>query len=59
MNRREKVKDKLELGALVTIFILSIISLTPNIGADELVHEFKNPSFSGIGDFFSLSLSSS
>tara|TARA_B100001109_G_scaffold251491_1_gene246066 strand:- start:6166 stop:6735 length:570 start_codon:yes stop_codon:yes gene_type:complete len=49
MNRREKVKDKLELGALVTIFILSIISLTPNIGADELVHEFKNPSFSGIG----------
>ena len=49
MNRNEKIRDKLELGTLITIFLLSIISLSPNISADELVHEFKNPSFSGIG----------
>ncbi len=49
MNRNEKIRDKLELGTLITIFLLSIISLSPNISADELVHEFKNPSFSGVG----------
>ena len=47
--KKERIRDKLEIGALISIFLLSIISLSPNINADELVHEFKNPSFSGIG----------
>ena len=46
---KEKLKDKLELGVLVSIFVLSLISLTPSVYADELVHKFKNPSFSGVG----------
>ena len=46
---KEKLKDKLELGVLVSIFIISLVSLTPSVYADELVHKFKNPSFSGVG----------
>ena len=46
---KEKLKDKLELGVLVSIFVLSLVSLTPSVYADELVHKFKNPSFSGVG----------
>ena len=47
--RKEKVKDNLELGVLISIFVVSIISLSPSVQADELVHKFKNPSFSGVG----------
>ena len=46
---KEKLKDKLELGVLVSIFVISLVSLTPSVYADELVHKFKNPSFSGVG----------
>ena len=49
MKRNEKLRDRLELGVLITFFILCIASLSPSISSDELVHEFKNPSFSGIG----------
>ena len=48
MNQ-EEIKDKLEIFALVGIFTLSLLSLTPAVSADEIVHKFKNPSFSGIG----------
>ena len=45
----KNLRDKLELSTLIGIFLLSVLSLTPAATADELVHEFKNPSFSGIG----------
>ena len=47
--RKEKLRDKLELGVLISIFVVSIISLSPSVQADELVHKFKSPSFSGVG----------
>lgn len=47
--RKEKLRDRLELGVLISIFVVSIISLSPSVQADELVHKFKSPSFSGIG----------
>ena len=45
----KNLRDKLEVTTLIGIFVLSVLSLTPNANADELVHEFKNPSFSGVG----------
>ena len=45
----KNLRDKLELSTLIGIFLLSVLSLTPAANADELFHEFKNPSFSGIG----------
>ena len=47
--RKEKLRDRLELGVLISIFVVSIISLSPLVQADELVHKFKSPSFSGVG----------
>ena len=43
------MKERIELGFLVGIFMLSVMALTPNIQAQEIVHKFKNPSFSGVG----------
>jgi len=40
--------DKVEVGLLGTIFIISILAVSPNTNAD-VVHKFKNPSFSGQG----------
>lgn len=40
--------DKVEVGLLGTIFIISILAVSPNMNAD-VVHKFKNPSFSGVG----------
>ena len=48
MKRREKMKERIELGTLVGFFLLSIFAITP-VNAQEIVHKFKNPSFSGIG----------
>ena len=45
----KNLKDKLELGTLIGIFLISVFALTPNVEADELVHKFKSPSFSGFG----------
>lgn len=42
------MKDRLELTALMTIFIVSILAISGPVKADE-VFKFKNPSFSGIG----------
>ena len=42
------MKDRLELTALMTIFIVSILAISGPVQADE-VFKFKNPSFSGIG----------
>ena len=46
--KNEKIKDKLEISALIGIFLISIMAISPGASADE-VFEFKNPSFSGIG----------
>ena len=52
-KREEKImeilRDRVEITALITIFLLSLLGLTPNAYGDEIVHKFKNPSFSGIG----------
>ena len=44
----KKTKEKIELGTLIGIFIISVLGVS-NLHADEMVHKFKNPSFSGIG----------
>lgn len=44
----KKTKEKIELGTLIGIFIISVLGVS-NAHADEMVHKFKNPSFSGIG----------
>ena len=49
MKRKEKMKERLEVGFLVGIFMLSIAAVSPNINSQEIVHKFKNPSFSGQG----------
>jgi hypothetical protein len=45
---QEEIMDKVEVGLLGTIFIISILAVSPNMNAD-VVHKFKNPSFSGVG----------
>ena len=47
--KKERIKDKLEVATLATLFVVSILAVSPNIAAADIVHEFKNPSFSGIG----------
>jgi len=47
--KKEKIKDKLEVATLATLFVVSILAVSPNINAADIVHQFKNPSFSGIG----------
>ncbi len=46
--KKNKCKDNLEIASLVAIFMVSIIAVSPNVQAD-VVHKFKNPSFSGVG----------
>ncbi len=46
--KNEKIKDKLEISALIGIFVISILAISPGVNADE-IFKFKNPSFSGIG----------
>ena len=41
-------REKIEMATLVSIFLLALFAVT-DIKADEMVHQFKNPSFSGIG----------
>ena len=47
--KKEKLRDRVELSLLITIFVLSLIGLTPNVYGDELTHKFKSLSFSGVG----------
>lgn len=44
----EMIKDRLELSTLITLFVISVLAMSPVANAD-IVHKFKNPSFSGIG----------
>tara|TARA_B100000519_G_C13962865_1_gene306180 strand:+ start:32 stop:535 length:504 start_codon:yes stop_codon:yes gene_type:complete len=45
MKNENKLRDRIEVAALCSLFLLSISA----VHADEQVHTFKNPSFSGIG----------
>ena len=49
MNKKEKIREKAEIITLVSIFLISILAVSPNVQASPIVHEFKNPSFSGVG----------
>ena len=46
MNRKEEKKQSEIIAIIGLVFILSIVAL--NVNASPIVHEFKNPSFSGI-----------
>jgi len=46
---QNRIKEKLELIALIAIFVVTVIGTTPNVYAADIVHQFKNPSFSGVG----------
>ena len=47
-KRIKKIKSQAEVLTLVSIFVISIMAVSP-VNATEIVHKFKNPSFSGIG----------
>ena len=44
----EKIRDRVENFILGMLFVFSIIAISGEMYADEMVHKFKNPSFSGI-----------
>jgi curli production assembly/transport component CsgF len=46
--KEEKEKDTIATGAVIIGFILFAAIFIQNLAADEMVHKFKNPSFSGI-----------
>jgi len=46
--KKNNCRDNLEIASLVTIFMVSILAVSPNVQAD-VVHKFKNPSFNGVG----------
>ena len=48
-RRLKKLREQSELLVLVTLFVVTTMSITPSVSASPIVHEFKNPSFSGIG----------
>lgn len=43
------MKDRLEVSVLVMLFVISVLAVSPNTYAADIVHKFKNPSFSGQG----------
>ena len=45
MKKESNIRDRIEVATLCSLFLLSISA----VHADEQVHSFKNPSFSGIG----------
>ena len=49
MKKKEKIKEQSEIITLVSIFIISLMAVSPDTNASPIVHEFKNPSFSGVG----------
>ena len=50
---KEKIEETmlkiLEITLLVVVFIALLFGVNGNLIADEIVHKFKSPSFSGIG----------
>jgi hypothetical protein len=47
MKRKEANKQSEAIAIFCIVFVLSVVAL--NLNASPIVHEFKNPSFSGIG----------
>jgi len=45
----QKIREKAEIITLCSLFVLSLMAVSPNVNSSPIVHEFKNPSFSGIG----------
>ena len=45
----EKIEEIIEMKILSTIFIILVLGVSGFADADEMVHKFKSPSFSGIG----------
>ena len=45
----EKIEEIIEMKALITTFIIMLLGVNGSLVADEVVHKFKSPSFSGIG----------
>jgi hypothetical protein len=45
----EKIEEIIEMKALITTFIIMLLGVNGSLVADEIVHKFKSPSFSGIG----------
>ena len=43
------IREKAEIITLCSLFVLSLMAVSPNVNSSPIVHEFKNPSFSGIG----------
>ena len=41
--------DRVEITVLSGIFLISVLAISNPLQADEIVHKFKNPSFSGVG----------
>lgn len=46
---KEKIMRNFEVAVLVGIFSVSVLGITQPVQAQEIVHVFKNPSFSGVG----------
>ena len=46
---KERIEEIIEMKILSTIFIILVLGVSGFADADEMVHKFKNPSFSGIG----------
>lgn len=43
------IREKAEIITLCSLFVLSLMAVSPNVNSSPIVHEFKNPSFSGVG----------
>ena len=46
---KEKIEEIIEMKILSTLFIILLLGVNGSLMADEIVHKFKSPSFSGIG----------
>ena len=46
---KEKIEEIIEMKILSTLFIILLLGVNGSLIADEIVHKFKSPSFSGIG----------
>jgi hypothetical protein len=44
----EKIEEIIEMKALITTFIIMLLGVNGSLVADEIVHKFKSPSFSGL-----------
>ena len=48
-KRMKKITEKIEVIGLTSIFCITMLGVSGAAFSQEIVHSFKNPSFSGIG----------